>query len=1082
MSDSGQTGTRDTDLRPLATLLDGMQRIGLDVSVNGMLDAIWLALQPGFALSAPKPEADRKKPTTESQLPRGPETGQKAAEDKASEEGYQTSIGTASIDKHKQASQVPEVSDKQGVYAATAAEGVKMTLPASPLRIPAAAALEHKLPLTRSLRPLRRAFRNTKVLEIDEEATAEAMADARDTLMPVLRPRLERWYELILVTDSVPSMDVWFETIREFEEVTRTAGAFRDIRHYRLEWKATASAPKVGTPVLLNPDGVPFPAVSLAQTNVRRLIFIATNGSATHWTDGRMAELISVWSSYCSIAITQMLPERLWSHVQLGEPELSLSTHSPGASASMLDALPGWWDDDPRDSSTFWLKRTPGGVPILPLDPTWMERWARMQMGGGQRVPAVIVRKREGHLRSTPERRTAEDWNKAVQAFVRNCSGEARMLAVYLSQGTFTLPLVRLIQAVKLGRASSHTQVAEILLSGLVQRTTPSVETVPHEWVEYQFHPLAAKQLSRGLRGSDARDISKALKQHIERYWGKPVDFRALVYDPKGLLAIPRWAQPFAQLGRSLVGLLQEPDSPESIPEHFSGATVPLYCSGTPALSVWQSALHEVLSRLPENQDSMFRGIAVTALDPAMQATVQVLSHFDMTGGFDAPFVGRSVLSTKGEEFEATAEDDPQSFVPPPSLESNRTECARLATQIAYDSVTDPDRAAILKEEFAAGTCDPRWAECLAVYDQYRPPAKAQPYINHQSIDDFVLEKCFPDQATIALIGNWGTGTNPALILLRHIARNFQPDVLLHLGNIYYSGLPSECKMHFTDLIDQTWPDDARYMKPLVFTLAGNHDRYAGSNGGYYDLIRGLNRAHGKPQPNSYFAVRNNFWQFLALDTAYEDVGQMAFGGSPGPTKLVDQEVPWHWDKIKNDGANVDRSINPSGSRGTVVLSHHQLYSFHGVGRNANGRQLAVNPHLVDQFGGVFDLIDLWLWGHENALYIFEPYANGSDQPLPKGRCIGASAIPNFLAQRGTPDPQLVLPPGITRPPTLIPNTELDHNGTVFNSCYAILRLDGPKMSIDYYQVNSSDATSGNPPPLGQPLFSEVLEAKKRNW
>jgi len=43
-----------------------------------------------------------------------------------------------------------------------------------------------------------------------------------------------------------------------------------------------------------------------------------------------------------------------------------------------------------------------------------------------------------------------------------------------------------------------------------------------------------------------------------------------------------------------------------------------------------------------------------------------------------------------------------------------------------------------------------------------------------------------------------------------------------------------------------------------------------------------------------------------------------------------------------------------------------------------------------------------------------------------------------------------------------------------------MLHLDGPKMTVDYYQVNSTDATPGNPPPLNKPLYSEVLEAKKR--
>jgi len=504
--------------------------------------------------------------------------------------------------------------------------------------------------------------------------------------------------------------------------------------------------------------------------------------------------------------------------------------------------------------------------------------------------------------------------------------------------------------------------------------------------------------------------------------------------------------------------------------------SVPVYSSHTAELSLWQSVLHEVLAQQEQQPDSTHAGIGTTALTPEMQATAQVVKQFDHTGKFDlpAPSPGAGpIQAAAAAGMDGTAA---QSLAAP----SVRTQCAKLAAQIAYYSVTDPARAAILKQEFTAGTCDPLWVQCLAVYDNYRRTAKAQPYINFQHIGDFVIENCFPDDATIALIGDWGTGMNAALVLLQQIANNFQPDVLLHLGDIYYSGLPSECKTHFTDLIDQAWPEGGPRAKPLIFTLDGNHDRYSGSNGGYYDLIKNLNQAQAKPQPNSYFAIRNNFWQFVAMDTGYYDADPRATAAGTSMTKLVDQEVPWLWDKIKNDGSNVDRSVNPEGGRGTVLLSHHQLFSFGGIGKNASGRQMAVNPYLVNQLGGVFNLVDLWLWGHEHALCIFEPYSNGPSQPLPSGRCVGASAVPMYLAQKPLPDPNLQVPDGVDGPPRTVPGTDLGHNGTVFNYCYAILRLSGPKMIIDYYQVNSTDATPGNPPPLGKPLYSETLMAKNR--
>jgi hypothetical protein len=483
-----------------------------------------------------------------------------------------------------------------------------------------------------------------------------------------------------------------------------------------------------------------------------------------------------------------------------------------------------------------------------------------------------------------------------------------------------------------------------------------------------------------------------------------------------------------------------------------------VYMSHNAALSLWQSAVHSVVARSGAQRDSSLKGVAVSAATPHMLATAQVLRHFDQSGNFNlAPAM--LVGATPGEA--------PVAAVAPPVLE-----CAKLAAQAALYAVTNPAQAAIIRQELTEGTCDPLWVECLAQYDAWRASGTAQPYTNYTNLSDFVIENCFPDQATVAIVGDWGTGMNDALVLLEQISSNCQPDVLLHLGDIYYSGLPEECSAHFTAMIDQVWPAGGK-AKPLVFTLDGNHDRYAGAHGGYYNMIASLNVQAGKPQSNSYFALRNNFWQFVAMDTGLNDSDPFAEGGLV--TSLVPQEVAWHLDKITHNGAGVDAGANPSGVRGTVLLSHHQLFSFTGVGKDASGNPMAVNPNLANAFAPVFNLIDMWLWGHEHTLCIFEPYANGPGQALPKGRCVGASAVPVYLSQAPTAPANLALPPGAQAAPQVVPGTTLGDNGTVFNYCYAIVRLNGPALTIDYYQVDSTNATPGNPPPLGTPLYTESI-------
>src|SRR3954454_19839985 len=122
---------------------------------------------------------------------------------------------------------------------------------------------------------------------------------------------------------------------------------------------------------------------------------------------------------------------------------------------------------------------------------------------------------------------------------------------------------------------------------------------------------------------------------------------------------------------------------------------VPVYSSHTSALSLWQSALHEVLSQQAEQQDSAHSGIGVTALTPEMLATAQVVKQFDHTGNFDAAHAAPAPV-----EAHAAAGGVAQA-VAPPAPSSVAMQCAKLAAQIAYYSVTDRAKADILRQEFS---------------------------------------------------------------------------------------------------------------------------------------------------------------------------------------------------------------------------------------------------------------------------------------------------------------------------------------------------------------------------------------------
>jgi len=222
-----------------------------------------------------------------------------------------------------------------------------------------------------------------------------------------------------------------------------------------------------------------------------------------------------------------------------------------------------------------------------------------------------------------------------------------------------------------------------------------------------------------------------------------------------------------------------------------------------------------------------------------------------------------------------------------------------------------------------------------------------------------------------------------------------------------------------------------------VFTLTGNHDMYSGG-AGYYWLIDQLG------QPASYFCLRNDSWQFLAMDTAFND-------SNPGNvdtnvTSLQPAEAAWHLDKLAN-----------AGGRKTVLLSHHQLFTFAETCGALNGKFLSVNPNLQATFGPAIanGQVAYWFWGHEHNFIAYQPFLG-----LNLSACLGAGALPVFVGDEPyAPEPKLA---GQTLP-TYFPQLVLQNDGTIYNHCFGIITLRGAAGTVDYYQVGAAGpALPGN--------------------
>ena len=304
-----------------------------------------------------------------------------------------------------------------------------------------------------------------------------------------------------------------------------------------------------------------------------------------------------------------------------------------------------------------------------------------------------------------------------------------------------------------------------------------------------------------------------------------------------------------------------------------------------------------------------------------------------------------------------------------------------------------------------------RYAEAVEQYVAFfRVRAGKVPYKVWQNPGDFVIDGQLPAKSRVAIFGDWGTGQSDAKALLGAIARK-NPDVVIHLGDIYYSGTEFEMENYFLTI----WKNALDLTRTRTFTLSGNHDMYGGG-GPYYQLIQNLG------QPASYFCLRNDDWQFIALDTGLHDVDAL----DATPTFLEDTEVAWLNDKVAN-----------AGSRRTVLLSHHQLFT---AFEDISGKLL--NEKLKGQVGPILPEVTAWFWGHEHNQVIYKPFQGVL------GRCVGHGAYPVGITEIAAKPkfPEVPLEP-----------VSLTKGSSFYAHGYVIMDLDGATAKVAYYQDSDAE-------------------------
>lgn len=246
----------------------------------------------------------------------------------------------------------------------------------------------------------------------------------------------------------------------------------------------------------------------------------------------------------------------------------------------------------------------------------------------------------------------------------------------------------------------------------------------------------------------------------------------------------------------------------------------------------------------------------------------------------------------------------------------------------------------------------------------------------------------------IAIIGDWGSGVwndggtqGPAAEIMQQIEQlDPQPDLVIHVGDVYYSGtgdLPLAVDIAMALIgaeVGVPYLPDEEELRLVVpwwkggksgnsFTLNSNHEMYSAARGYFNDALTAP--VFGAQKNTSYFALTFQDWVILGLDSAYYS---NAFAVMEG--RLQDatdtQQVNWV------------QGLDLKGKK-VIALTHH-------TGVTYDGQSLTGQPNLwtdmQEALGGKGP--DYWYWGHVHNGIVY------ADSVLPgtKARCLGHAALP----------------------------------------------------------------------------------------
>ncbi|MFF2043451.1 TIR-like protein FxsC [Kitasatospora sp. NPDC058170] len=379
------------------------------------------------------------------------------------------------------------------------------------VRVARAGALADPLAVMRALRPLgRRTLADSRgEPELDEEATVSAGVDQR-LLVPVLRPTPGRWLDLALVIDTHRSMTLWHNLVADLRRVVAQTGVFRDVRTWYLGGTEAGGTPSLAA----RPGGAPRRPQEIADPSGRRLVLVVTDTVGGGWGGPALDTVLRGWGRHGSVALLNVLPERLWSRGSVRPTPLWLRATGPAAPNTGWEATA----TRPRGRTHRRLRSDrPMPVPVVDASPSALGALASLVSGTGRRSRLSSLLVGDGAPAPVAPPALPQSADPALKQFRETASPLARQLAGHLSAVPLVLPVMTLVRRVMLPQAD-HGHLAEVLLGGLLAPWQPPPPGADPDALRFDFLPGVREALLAAQRRDEVAEIRSTVRHQVAAY------------------------------------------------------------------------------------------------------------------------------------------------------------------------------------------------------------------------------------------------------------------------------------------------------------------------------------------------------------------------------------------------------------------------------------------------------------------------------------------------------------------------------------------------------------------------------------